>query len=710
MRARQILRIAMVAIALSVLALVVLNWGGRAEEPPEGPPVANSGRDDDVVSRTAELRYTAIENGVHRYYLEAGQRLGFRDNRSEFGGGVNLTIYGKAQEEGEQPESTFITGQWMDLRERADAPEDNKFEEVRLRSDVLAILPGGSRLTTDEISYSDELVRTNVGVVLRLAGLVVEARNFRYDPETGIVEVWGKHPMPLYSSESPGLGLAGDTDLPESDRLELIGSAGRLLYNVESSEIRLEGGPQPRVEIGGEAAVTGAELGLALSEGNERLEGVEARGEASADWLGETAPGLYRLTAITLRVELDDSGNPRVVKTVGGSFDTNRFFLGDAGSLRAGSMEFRIGEAGTGAIVATQGTRYVTDMPGIEMLRAAALRLALGSEGLDTALASGDVRVDLRSEDEEPMVASGQEALLEWRDGALSSSEWNEGIRYQHGGRSLEAAEGRYDSENDEWVLRGEPRLSEEQLDVTAEEIVLEASGAARMVGNVAATLRGEIIDTLGPVFGSTPELSARADSLEVTSDGRLRFRESARIWEGDQLLAAGLVVIHTAAEELQASDEVLVRLVAPEDDEGAEAGEGPGFAQFTGDRLLIAGSPPEMILAGNATLVADPRLITGDRIMVQFVEEGGWRSFEVNGNVTMEDPGGRARGERLVYAESGLVTVFAGVGGTASFSNQQGIDITDPEGLRLVWGEGNLSITAMQKGTTQTVRSGSQR
>ena len=78
-----------------------------------------------------------------------------------------------------------------------------------------------------------------------------------------------------------------------------------------------------------------------------------------------------------------------------------------------------------------------------------------------------------------------------------------------------------------------------------------------------------------------------------------------------------------------------------------------------------------------------------------------------VRTQVVMSDPLGTGRGDRLEYdAETGEVVIYAAPNVPAAFVNDQGYDIRDREGLRFLWDGGNLKITAMQNGTTQTVRS----
>ena len=109
-------------------------------------------------------------------------------------------------------------------------------------------------------------------------------------------------------------------------------------------------------------------------------------------------------------------------------------------------------------------------------------------------------------------------------------------------------------------------------------------------------------------------------------------------------------------------------------------------------------------------------RTIGGILLIIRFLEDGGWDSMEVRTEVVMNDPAGTGRGDRLEYdANIEEVTIYATpvapLGAPvipvipATFVSYQGIEIRDPQALRLLWNAGNLSITAIQKGTTQIVR-----
>jgi len=92
----------------------------------------------------------------------------------------------------------------------------------------------------------------------------------------------------------------------------------------------------------------------------------------------------------------------------------------------------------------------------------------------------------------------------------------------------------------------------------------------------------------------------------------------------------------------------------------------------------------------------------------VLFDADGAWRSVEVDGEVTMQDPAGVATGSSMTFdPETEELTILGTADKPAVFTNDQGVDIRDSKGLAFSWNDQDLSVTALQQGQTQTVRGG---
>ena len=224
----------------------------------------------------------------------------------------------------------------------------------------------------------------------------------------------------------------------------------------------------------------------------------------------------------------------------------------------------------------------------------------------------------------------------------------------------------------------------------------------------------------LGALFGNSTKIQASAESLHVSAANALTFNGNASVWEGDgvRLLQADQIQILPTANDLQATGTVFVSLANPS--ANTEDESVLNNVILTGNRLLVQGSPTmQLRLAGEAVVQAKGeggRTIGGNLLIIRFLEDGGWDSMEVRTQVVMSDPAGTGRGDRLEYdVDTEEVTIYATpvapVGAPvvpaipATFVNDQGIEIRDPKALRLLWNAGDLSITAIQKGTTQIVR-----
>ncbi len=241
------------------------------------------------------------------------------------------------------------------------------------------------------------------------------------------------------------------------------------------------------------------------------------------------------------------------------------------------------------------------------------------------------------------------------------------------------------------------------------------------MVCDVSAQLQGEVVRTLAALFGSATQIEAAAVSLNVSDTNGLTFAGNASVWEGDgaRLMRADEIKILPGANELQAIGNVFASLANPR--AGGEDESAPEDVLLTGNLLVVfeESSTLQLRLVGEANIETEGeggRTIGGDTLVIHFLEEGGWDSMEVlssaaagaaRGQVVMSDPAGTGRGDRLEYdADTGEVVIYAAPNLPATFVPDEGIDIRDSEGLRLLWDGANLQITAMQNGTTQTVRS----
>ncbi len=691
----------MVGLALGVSGLVYWQWSGDTR-PTNSQPALNTGEGPELLFRTEGLDYTHTVNGVPRYRVSADTNLGFVSGRQEWIDNVRLALYPAPEDEDSVPDPTVITGEKLTVRQKNAA----QLRDAEIEGDVRVVLPGGGEMATSLLTYEDEdaMVATNRGVELHLAGLVTRARRMRYDTESGSLRLERE------------ISLASDPDSPSGIGAgSLTGTAAALSYDVGGAGLVLEGKPQVDLP---DAAIAGDLMTLVVDEETNRVHAVEARGNSRAVWgEGETGPE-NALDADILTLDLGEDMEPSRVHAQRVGARRPRLDTATAGALTADEIVFSLLQDDRGEVGATGDARWETSADqaaGVWGVRGSALELMLGPEGLETASATGSVIVELSDPSQDDAAAlRGEKVELAWEDLALVSGRWPEGVSYRSEEASLQAEEGEYDPRADAWIMRGTapPQLSGDQYDVSANEIRMAQSGDLQAVGNVEAVLRGDKVATISPVFGGAASVNVAAGEMTLADSGSLVFGGGARLWQGDQHLQANTMTLSGNPAMLEARGEVLAILAPPATSQGGVdpdgTAESPGAITLTGGVLLLEGSPPELRVAQGAELVEGERIISGSPIVVLVGTDGSWRSVEVGGEVTMQDPAGTATGESMVFdPETEELTILGTPDNPAVFANDQGVDIRDSKGLTFRWNDDDLSITALQQGQTQTVRGG---
>ncbi|MED5559913.1 MAG: hypothetical protein VYE24_05760, partial [Acidobacteriota bacterium] len=546
----------------------------------------------------------------------------------------------------------------------------------------------------------------------------------------------------LYDNASSELRLLNSPalSLPEA---ELTGAEILIGLDREATTVRSITVTGNARAVLPEAELAGTQIFMNLNEEATEVRSITASGSARAVWLAAGSAGEHTASGELIVVDIVD-GEATGLR-VDSDMDVKRplFKLGETGVLEADSFDLALGEvprllSGTcgdveGSIIACGNAHFFPSSPNSELVHIFADVLVTGTGGTKELNAEGNVEIQLVGNGEESLSFRGPSARFAYEDinqpwpmgdtnGVLTGAEWPDGVRHTGEGRDVSANSGVYQPGTGDWLLEGlpRPRFRSDEFDVQAGQVWLRAAGGVDLAGGVSAQLRGEVVRMLGALFGNSTKIQASAESLHVSAANALTFNGNASVWEGDgvRLLQADQIQILPTANDLQATGTVFVSLANPS--ANTEDESVLNNVILTGNRLLVQGSPTmQLRLAGEAVVQAKGeggRTIGGNLLIIRFLEDGGWDSMEVRTQVVMSDPAGTGRGDRLEYdVDTEEVTIYATpvapVGAPvvpaipATFVNDQGIEIRDPKALRLLWNAGDLSITAIQKGTTQIVR-----
>ncbi|MGD8817997.1 MAG: hypothetical protein PVJ51_12500, partial [Acidobacteriota bacterium] len=590
MRARQLVRVAMVLVFVAVIVAVATMWRERVEDPvvdaPEPPETEGN-----VVAMTTAPRYTAEENGVLRYEVQAGRAVQYEGNRVSYEGGVEVRLYSVPEEEGGAQDVTVVTAERLEMVERAVPIEGDRYESVRLLDNVLAVLPDQEEFRSDVLVYRDGSLSTDEGVLMRAGGLVVESRDMTYDVDTGVARLRRSHPDTLRPQMRGPVKVWAERSGGEVSPSDLQGSANTLVYERSSSRLRLL--DAPRLLLPRAAQISGQEIDMLVAAQGGEIESIAANGNARAQWWrdpsqapdepgesDEAAAASDRMEAETISVTLVN-GDPQALTASVQDPELPRPSLEIAdGTLRAEVLEVSFGDDGA-ASMAARGQAYFFPQAaanGLEYIGADELLLDSGESG--DLRADRNVEVRLRRAGG-PITFSGPRARLAYRDGALAEAEWPVGLSYHDEGRGVDmtAGHGTLEVDGGDWVLRSaapgvavdgarRPRLQGPEIDVVADELRMTPEGEVDLSGAVDARLSGDSIRTVGALFGDAVELQAAADGLSLRGDSALAFTGNARVFRpgSEQLLKADEIQLLPSINELHADGNVYVSLVDPPD------------------------------------------------------------------------------------------------------------------------------------------------
>ncbi len=185
------------------------------------------------------------------------------------------------------------------------------------------------------------------------------------------------------------------------------------------------------------------------------------------------------------------------------------------------------------------------------------LRLELGpAQQLRSLAASGKVETSTRQSEGRAWTTSSEELRARFDEqGELSAAEQSGRFRYQDARWQAEAGRAEYAGAAEKIVLREQPVVSDADSRTTAQRIeVVLSSGELSADGDVRTTGRAGAAGG----FGSGEPVQLAADRLTASQrEGTARYQGRARLWQGDNRLAASAIDLAGKPARLVATGDV---------------------------------------------------------------------------------------------------------------------------------------------------------
>lgn len=283
---------------------------------------------------------------------------------------------------------------------------------------------------------------------------------------------------------------------------------------------------------------------------------------------------------------------------------------------------------------------------------------------------------------------------------------------------------------NGQWLhLMGQPRVTDDGLDLTAEKVdVSQQSGDAVAQGNVKATWTGDPKKGNGPAgananFGAQGPTHVVAQEADLQrASGSATFKGNARLWQEGNSIAAPVIVLDRTKQTLTAqttSAKTPVQVVLVSATAGipgsAAKEKGPSVIRVRGGDLKYSGAERKAVMrAGVAGKVvastADANTTSNELELVMLPAAnhagksgaaGQVERMTSKGNVEISSDGRHGFGEQLVYTNDTGDYVLTGTAGAPP-------RLTDPAhgmvtGQALIFNSRDDSVRVEGEGTRTT-------
>ena len=326
-----------------------------------------------------------------------------------------------------------------------------------------------------------------------------------------------------------------------------------------------------------------------------------------------------------------------------------------------------------------------------------------------------------KPEDARRVTARELESRFNPETGELRMAKCTHQVKFTHGSLHAEAEEGVYRSQRELLTLTESPRLWDEGAELEAEEVRIQVvTGALEAIGKVRSTMASASSDSIGFLPGEKGDkVYFLAEHLEYDRALDLAiYTGTARGFRGANRLEAERIAVAQTKGELEATD--AVRTTLPQNASPSSSGQRDGEPeparknqkdvepQLTHTRaghLLYRSDSELLTYTKEVQMTSGDFVLRGEKVEVN-LQQGGEsvKQIDAEGNVEIESPTGKARGDKATYVpEREEVRVM---GELATL--EDGDKVTEGKELTFFLSDDKIFVDGREQRRTKTIYSGS--
>ena len=237
-------------------------------------------------------------------------------------------------------------------------------------------------------------------------------------------------------------------------------------------------------------------------------------------------------------------------------------------------------------------------------------------------------------------------------------------FRYNEADQEARAGEARYFAETRRTVLKDSPVVKDASSRTSADVFELEpAQNLVKARGNVRSVFESSDKPTQPGMFQPDKPVYASADFLDVqTRNGIATYRQKAKLWQEDQVIRAGTLVLHRNEKRLVAETQVVSLFYLEQ--ESAEKKKDRKPATVQAERLVYEDSLQKATYSRNVRMNSATGRLNSDQLELFLKEENNRKSVErmlATGKVKIEQPGKLATSESAEFFQSEKKVLLTG-------------------------------------------------